>query len=49
MEDNGDIKRVHTAEFKTNIVQDLLKEVDTLPKIVELAYNVKKRDSRLSK
>lgn len=33
MVDNGDIKRVHTPEFKTNVVLDLLKETDTLPKI----------------
>ena len=33
MANNGDIKRQHTAEFKTNVVMDLLKETDTLPKI----------------
>lgn len=33
MVNNGDIKRQHTAEFKTNVVLDLLKETDTLPKI----------------
>lgn len=33
MADSGDIKRQHTAEFKTNVVLDLLKETDTLPKI----------------
>lgn len=30
---NGDIKRQHSAEFKTNVVLDLLKEADTLPRI----------------
>lgn len=30
---NGDIKRIHSAEFKTNVVLDLLKEADTLPRI----------------
>lgn len=33
MTNNGDIKRVHTPEFKTNVVLDLLKEADTLPRI----------------
>lgn len=33
MTNNGDIKRVHTPEFKTNVVLDLLKETDTLPRI----------------
>lgn len=33
MVDNGDIKRQHSAEFKTNVVLDLLKETDTLSKI----------------
>jgi putative transposase len=33
MAKNGDIKRQHTPEFKTQVVLDLLKEVDTLPKI----------------
>lgn len=30
---NGDIKRHHTPEFKTNVVLALLKEEDTLQKI----------------
>ncbi len=30
---NGNIKRVHTPEFKTNVALDLLKEEDTLAKI----------------
>lgn len=33
MTNNGDIKRIHTPEFKTNVVLDLLKEADTLPRI----------------
>ena len=35
MADNkkGDIKRQHTAEFKTTVALELLKELDTLPKI----------------
>ncbi len=33
MAENGNIKRQHTAEFKTNVVLDLLRETDTLPKI----------------
>lgn len=33
MTDNGDIKRQHSAEFKTTVVLELLKELDTLPKI----------------
>jgi putative transposase len=33
MAESGDIKRQHSAEFKTNVVLDLLKETDTLPKI----------------
>ena len=33
MINNGDIKRVHSPEFKTNVVLSLLKEEDTLPKI----------------
>ncbi|MGH2643721.1 MAG: transposase [Chitinophagaceae bacterium] len=33
MINNGDIKRQHTPEFKTQVVLDLLKETDTLPKI----------------
>lgn len=35
MTDNnsGKIQRVHSPEFKTQVVLDLLKEVDTLPKI----------------
>jgi transposase len=33
MADNGNIKRQHTPEFKTQVVLDLLKETDTLAKI----------------
>lgn len=33
MTNSGDIKRQHTAEFKTQVVLDLLKETDTLAKI----------------
>src|SRR5436190_10688065 len=34
MADNkGEIKRQHTAEFKTTVALELLKELDTLPKI----------------
>ena len=33
MTENGNIKRQHTPEFKTQVVLDLLKETDTLPKI----------------
>jgi putative transposase len=33
MANNGDIKRQHTPEFKTTVVLELLKELDTLPKI----------------
>jgi transposase-like protein len=30
---NGEIKRQHSAEFKTTVALELLKELDTLPKI----------------
>lgn len=33
MANNGNIKRQHTPEFKTQVVLDLLKETDTLPRI----------------
>jgi transposase-like protein len=33
MAENGNIKRQHTAEFKTTVVLELLKEEDTLAKI----------------
>jgi transposase len=33
MSDNSNIKRQHTAEFKTKVVLELLKEEDTLAKI----------------
>jgi transposase-like protein len=33
MTNNGRIRRVHSADFKTKVVLDLLKEVDTVQKI----------------
>lgn len=30
---NGNVKKVHTAEFKTTVTLELLKELDTLPRI----------------